>query len=85
MTPTLARLFQWRLLPVAVWVAGIAASVLLWQVERRDDRRQTAIFASRQASSIAASLARVTDRFTGLITGLVRQYGAGLKIGRAHV
>jgi two-component system cell cycle sensor histidine kinase/response regulator CckA len=79
MTPPLARLFQSRLLPVAVWVAGIAASVLLWQVERRDDRRQTAIFASRQASSIAASLARVTDRFTGLITGLVRQYGAGLK------
>ena len=41
MTSTIARLSQSRLLPVAVWVAGVAISVLLWQVERRDDRRQT--------------------------------------------
>jgi PAS domain S-box-containing protein len=74
-----ARLLKWRLLPVAVAAAGISGSLLLWQVERRDDRRQTAVFASRQASGVAASLARVTDRFTGLVTGLVRQYGAGLK------
>ena len=75
----LPRALRSRWLPPLIAAAGIAASVLFWWGELRDDQREVAVFADQQARATAQSFRRGIDSLTHALVHLVERNGAAFR------